>query len=89
MGLYRLSLQWHSGSHCGNPDSVVSVVQELSKLASFLPLELEPEATFMLSAHLALEPLNGNDSRQGFVNFLVLFSSMYKCICHVSIFVLK
>lgn len=42
----------------------------------------------MLSAHLSLEPLNGDDSHQGFVNFLV-FSSMYKCICHVSIFVLK
>lgn len=47
-----------------------------------------PEATLMLSAHLALEPPNGNDSHEGFVNSLVLFSSMYKCICHVSIFVL-
>lgn len=48
------------------------------------------EAALTLSAHLGLEPLSDNDRDQGFVNsFLVFFSSMYKCICFVSIFVLK
>lgn len=32
-----------------------------------------PEATLILSAHLALEPPNGNDSHEGFVNSGIIF----------------
>lgn len=85
-----MSLQWHPESRCGNLEPVLSVPQELTELASLLPQNWgPPEATLMLSAHLTLEPPNGNGSHRGFVNFLVLFFSMYRCICHVSIFVLK
>lgn len=87
-----VSLQWHLGSRCGNLDPVLCQCRKSSYQAGQPPASGNwgpPGAALKLSAHLALEPTNGNDSHGGFVNFLVLFSSMYKCICHVSIFVLK